>query len=76
MRAMASGVPVVAYDVGGLAEPIERYGAGRVVPAGDVEALTRAVREILDDPVARRMWSTTVSISSCTTRPPPASAAT
>ena len=25
------------------------YGAGRVVPAGDVEALTEAVRELLDD---------------------------
>ena len=40
LQALGAGVPVVAYDVGGLAEPIERYGAGRVVPAGDVEALT------------------------------------
>ena len=42
-------MPAVAYDVGGLAEPIARYGAGRVVPAGDVEALTEAARELLSD---------------------------
>ena len=35
-----------------LAEPIERYGAGRVVPAGDLEALTEAARELLGDPQA------------------------
>jgi glycosyltransferase involved in cell wall biosynthesis len=49
LRALGAGVPAVAYDVGGLAEPIERYGAGRVVPAGDVEAFTEAVRALLDD---------------------------
>ncbi len=52
LQALGAGVPAVAYDVGGLAEPIERYGAGRVVPAGDVEALTEAVRELLGDPAA------------------------
>jgi glycosyltransferase involved in cell wall biosynthesis len=50
LQALGAGVPVVAYDVGGLAEPIERFGAGRVVPAGDVDALTEAVREVLADP--------------------------
>jgi glycosyltransferase involved in cell wall biosynthesis len=42
----------VAYDVGGLAEPIEKFGAGRVVPAGDVEALAGAARELLEDDAA------------------------
>jgi glycosyltransferase involved in cell wall biosynthesis len=42
-------VPAVAYDVGGIAEPVRRFGAGRVVPAGDVDALTEAARELLDD---------------------------
>jgi glycosyltransferase involved in cell wall biosynthesis len=37
----------VAYDVGGVAEPVRRFGAGRVVPAGDIEALADAVRELL-----------------------------
>jgi glycosyltransferase involved in cell wall biosynthesis len=50
MRALGSGVPAVVYDVGGLADPIRAYGAGRVVPAGDLDALTEAIRELLDDP--------------------------
>jgi glycosyltransferase involved in cell wall biosynthesis len=49
LQALGAGVPVVAYDVGGLAEPIARYGAGRVVPAGDVDALTEATSELLSD---------------------------
>jgi glycosyltransferase involved in cell wall biosynthesis len=49
LQALGAGVPVVAYDVGGLAEPIERFGAGRVVPAGDLDALTGAVAELLSD---------------------------
>jgi glycosyltransferase involved in cell wall biosynthesis len=52
LQALGAGVPAVAYDVGGIGEPIERFGAGRVVPAGDVEALTAAARELLDDPDA------------------------
>jgi glycosyltransferase involved in cell wall biosynthesis len=50
LQALGAGVPAIAYDVGGIAEPIRRYGAGRVVPAGDVDALTAAARELLDDP--------------------------
>jgi glycosyltransferase involved in cell wall biosynthesis len=49
LRALGAGVPAVAYDVGGVAEPVGRFGAGRVVPAGDVAALGAAVRELLDD---------------------------
>jgi glycosyltransferase involved in cell wall biosynthesis len=52
LRALGAGVPAVAYDVGGVAEPVRRYGAGRVVPPGDVAALAAAVRELLDDPDA------------------------
>jgi glycosyltransferase involved in cell wall biosynthesis len=52
MQALGAGVPAVAYDVGGLAEPIEKFGAGRIVPAGDIEALAAAARELLDDEVA------------------------
>lgn len=52
LQALGAGLPVIAYDVGGLAEPIRRYGAGRVVPAGDVEALTGAAAELLGDPSA------------------------
>ena len=52
LRALGAGVPAVAYDVGGIAEPVRRFGAGRVVPAGDVEALAAAARELLDDSAA------------------------
>jgi glycosyltransferase involved in cell wall biosynthesis len=52
LRALGAGVPAVAYDVGGVAEPVRRFGAGRVVPAGDVEALAAAVHELLSDPAA------------------------
>jgi glycosyltransferase involved in cell wall biosynthesis len=52
LRALGAGVPAVAYDVGGLGENIRRFDAGRVVPAGDVEAMAAAVRELLDDPGA------------------------
>jgi glycosyltransferase involved in cell wall biosynthesis len=52
LRALGAGVPAVVYDVGGLPEPVEAFGAGRVVPAGDVEALADAARELLEDPQA------------------------
>ena len=52
LRTLGAGVPAVAYDVGGVAEPIRTFGAGRVVPAGDLEALAAAVQELLSDSTA------------------------
>jgi glycosyltransferase involved in cell wall biosynthesis len=49
LRALGAGVPAVAYDVAGLAEPVRRFGAGRVVPAGDVDALAAAITELTGD---------------------------
>jgi glycosyltransferase involved in cell wall biosynthesis len=49
LRALGAGVPAVAYDVGGIAEPVRRFEAGRVVPAGDVAGLAAAVHELLSD---------------------------
>jgi glycosyltransferase involved in cell wall biosynthesis len=54
LRALGAGVPVVAYDVGGIAEPVRRFDAGRVVPAGDVEALAAALADVLADPEPAR----------------------
>ena len=34
LQALGAGVPAVVYDVGGLGEVVDRFGAGRVVPAG------------------------------------------
>jgi glycosyltransferase involved in cell wall biosynthesis len=50
LRALGAGVPVVAYDVGGIAEPVRRFGAGIVVPPGDVAALSDALSRVLADP--------------------------
>lgn len=49
LQALGAGVPAVVYDVGGLGEVVARYGAGRVVPADDLEALAAALGELLDD---------------------------
>jgi glycosyltransferase involved in cell wall biosynthesis len=49
LRALGAGVPAVAYDVGGIAEPVRAFEAGAVVSAGDVEALGDAVRMLLSD---------------------------
>jgi len=50
LRALGAGVPAVAYDVGGIAEPVRQFNAGVVVPAGDVGALAAGLRRVLDDP--------------------------
>jgi glycosyltransferase involved in cell wall biosynthesis len=52
LRALGAGVPVVVYDVGGLAEPVRAFAAGLVVPAGNVDALSEAIRGLLDDQAA------------------------
>ena len=52
LQALGAGVPVVAYDVGGIAEPVRRFEAGRVVPAGDVAGLAAAMHELLSDDAA------------------------
>jgi glycosyltransferase involved in cell wall biosynthesis len=52
LQALGAGVPAVAYDVGGIAEPVRRFGAGRVVPPGDVDALAAAIRDLLETPGA------------------------
>jgi glycosyltransferase involved in cell wall biosynthesis len=49
MQALGAGVPAIVYDVGGLAEPVRAFDAGRVVAAGDVHGLQVALRELLAD---------------------------
>jgi glycosyltransferase involved in cell wall biosynthesis len=49
LQALGAGVPAVVYDVAGLGEPVRAYGAGAVVPAGDLDAFTDAVRTLLAD---------------------------
>ena len=49
LRALGAGVPAVAYDVGGVAEPVRRFEAGRVLEPGDVDGLAAAITELLGD---------------------------
>ncbi len=54
MEAMACGLPVVAFDVGGLPEIVQDGVTGLLVPPKDAGALTLAVTELLDDAARRR----------------------
>lgn len=53
MEAMAARVPVVATRIAGIPELVEDGVHGRLVPPGDVEALTGAVDALLRDPLLR-----------------------
>jgi glycosyltransferase involved in cell wall biosynthesis len=53
LEAMASGLPVVATRVGGIAELVADGRTGLLVPSGDVAALTSALARLLDDPDLR-----------------------
>jgi glycosyltransferase involved in cell wall biosynthesis len=52
LQALGAGVPSVVYDVGGLGEVVARFGAGLVVPPGDVEQLSVALERLLGDTAA------------------------
>jgi glycosyltransferase involved in cell wall biosynthesis len=43
LEAMAAGLPAIVTDVGALPELVALSGAGRTVPARDVESLARAI---------------------------------
>lgn len=57
LEALSAGVPVVAYRVGGLPEVIDHDKVGVLTPPRDVEAMARAVTELLTDPARRALMS-------------------
>jgi glycosyltransferase involved in cell wall biosynthesis len=56
LEAMRTGLPVVASDVGGVAEAVAEGRTGLVVPPADPEALARALGRLLADRDLRREW--------------------
>ncbi len=55
LEAMASGVAIVATEVGGTPELVSPGVSADLVPAGDARALSRAVGALLADPARRAM---------------------
>jgi len=54
LEAMACGVPVVAFANSAVTEVVS--GGGCLVEDGDVEAMTAAVRQVLDSPALAEEW--------------------
>jgi glycosyltransferase involved in cell wall biosynthesis len=53
VEAMATGLPVVATAVGGVAAALRDGEAGLLVPPDDRDALVDAIRRLLDDDAGR-----------------------
>jgi glycosyltransferase involved in cell wall biosynthesis len=56
IEAVASGLPVVATDVGNNSELVKHSCNGYVIAPGDRESLGRSLRALLDDPSLRRSF--------------------
>jgi glycosyltransferase involved in cell wall biosynthesis len=56
IEAAAAGLPVVATNVGGVADVVVDGESGYLVPSGDASALATRIGEVLEDPgIGRRM---------------------
>src|SRR3989304_7840217 len=59
LEALASGVPVVSTNVGGVPFLVEHEKTALLVPPGDAEAMAEAVLRVLrDEPLRNRMVQT------------------
>ena len=54
LEAMAMELPVVSTNVGGLPELVENNACGLLLPVGDVDALSRAVTDLLTNSSRRK----------------------
>ena len=55
-EAAATGLPLVSTDVGAIHEIVRQGDTGELVPAGDVDALTDALRRLVADEPLRRSY--------------------
>jgi glycosyltransferase involved in cell wall biosynthesis len=56
LEAMAFGVPIICYDRGGQTDFLSSGDTGWVVPLNDENAFAKALRDLHDDPAARRRY--------------------
>ncbi len=57
LEAMASGVPVVATNVGGIPEVVKNQESAILVPSGDRAAMAEAMARLLRDPGLARQYA-------------------
>jgi N-acetyl-alpha-D-glucosaminyl L-malate synthase BshA len=57
LEALASGVPVIAGDAGGITEVVRSGETGLLCPVGDVDAMANGAIEILGDPERWKVMS-------------------
>lgn len=53
-EAMSAGLPVIAYNAGGISDWLAHGRNGLMVHRGDVQGLSQAIRQLLEDPKLRR----------------------
>lgn len=56
VEAAAIGLPTITSDRAGIAYWIEKFEAGKIVPAGDVRALVEAIVEFFQNPYFIKKW--------------------
>jgi glycosyltransferase involved in cell wall biosynthesis len=54
LEAMAVGTPILGSNLGGIAELVEANVSGQLLPAGDINAWSRAIANLADTPPSRR----------------------
>ena len=65
MEAMASGLPVVACKVGGVADLVQHGVTGWIANEGDHEGLATRVVDLLDEPALRRAAGSAARARAC-----------